>query len=337
MRNDSRDVGRGGLLGGGEPLAVAAAPSGFLRAFIVGAWNDLASVIPISAVLLTLALAAVAVTFSVATNLSFAHFPDLTVVFVAILTLDVVCRLVPRSAIVRAISLVLYCLLYLSLTSFVGILAAYATQRLALPLQDQLFAAGDRALAIDWIGFVHWVDDRPALAAALRYAYDTMGMQIILPAAAFAFMDRIEDLRIYLLAFVLALVVTTIGGALLPAESPYAMVDSAAFHTLGFNGQTPLEHLRQLRTEGPLVINSHSLGGILCLPSFHAVVAVLTPLSLRNQKALFYPLALLCAATLVGAVTEGGHYVMDIIVGAVLAIAARACAAKMLRAQCPAC
>ena len=158
-----------------------------------------------------------------------------------------------------------------------------------------------------------------------------MDGQIILPVVVLALMNRMEDLRSYLFAFALSLAVTMLIAAFVPAKSAYAFTDPSTFHNVHFIGHTPLLHLQQLRTEGPLTIDAGSAGGLISLPSFHAVVAVLTLSALRFQKVIFYPLAILCAGTLFSAVTEGGHYVIDVIVGALLAVAAHFAAHRMLK------
>jgi hypothetical protein len=60
-------------------------------------------------------------------------------------------------------------------------------------------------------------------------------------------------------------------------------------------------------------------GGIATFPSFHATIAILTPPSLRSFRLIFIALLFLNAAMLAATVTEGAHYLIDIIAGSGMA------------------
>lgn len=267
------------------------------------------------------------------TGLTFAQLPTsvpLTMGVGLFLADTTVVELVPTLRVVRAIRLAAYGCFYLIAVCLAGITAAYATQRFGLPLQDQFFVAADRALGFDWFAITHWVDDHPLAHTVLRFAYDTMSIQIVLPVMILALLDRDAALRRYLLAFAISLAVTIAVGALLPAASPIATLDLSAFHVLQFTGATPLDHLWLLRSAGPATMTGGSgLGGIITFPSFHATCAVLTPLALRRERVVFYPLVLLDAFMLCSAVTEGAHYVSDVLAGAAVALLALWLAGKL--------
>lgn len=301
------------------------------RSYLSSAWKDVNTALSPQAAMLTLSFAGAGVLISSATNLSFSGIPDFSPFISAIIGLEVVSRLVPRTRISTPVSVALYSYMYLVLTCIAAALVSYATQRFCFPLQDHLFSSIDTTIGVDRVGFIRWVDDHPEIAILLRGCYLSMDAQMILPVVVLALMDRVEDLRSYLLAFALSLAATMLVAAFAPAKSAYAFIDPSAFHNVYFIGHTPLPHLEQLRTQGPLTIDAGSAGGLISLPSFHAVVAVLTLSALRFQKAIFYPLAILCAGTLFSAVTEGGHYVIDVIVGGLLAVAAHIAARRMLR------
>ena len=63
------------------------------------------------------------------------------------------------------------------------------------------------------------------------------------------------------------------------------------------------------------MVLSGGLGGVIAFPSFHAAVATLTPLVLYRYRRLFVALLILDAAMLGGCVTEGAHYLSDILAG----------------------
>jgi hypothetical protein len=108
-------------------------------------------------------LATVAVVISVTTMLAFLDLPNILPLVLGVLVLDGVSQFVPQTQNVLAVQTILYAILYLAITCFAGVLAAYATQRLAFPLQDHLFPRADAALGVNWFAIAHWIDGHPAI------------------------------------------------------------------------------------------------------------------------------------------------------------------------------
>lgn len=289
---------------------------------------------PISreAALLTLFMAAVALTVSLWTELKFTALPSVITLTAGVLVLDIFSQFAPQTRIVRSVQFMLFGVLYLAITCFCAILAAYAAQRFALPLQDPFFVRVDLALGVDWFDVARWVDDRPVIHEILRLAYGTMSAQIALPVMVLAFLGSTDDVRKYLLSFAIALTVTITISTLLPAAGPIALVDRASFHVMQFTGATPVDHLIQLRSAGALIVNDR-LAGIATFPSFHATIAVLTPLTLRRYRGIFLVLLVVDAAMLCATVTEGAHYVTDVLGGICIAFSASFLANRILSAK----
>lgn len=286
-----------------------------------------------SACFVTFGLLATGVGASVATNFTLASLPNIVLLIVGVLVVDVaLIRFAPRVRLVDSIQTALYGTLYLAVTVICAILAAYSLQRFAFPLQDTLFAHLDIAMGLDWPAYAHWVDRNALVQTVFRTAYDTIAIQTVLPVLVFAFAHRQDEARKYLLAYVVALTATIFISALLPAAGPVVFVDKSVFNILQFTGATPLDHLLRLREAGPL-IQQEFPGGIATFPSFHATVAVLTPLSLRRHRPLFIGLLVVNTAMLGGTVTEGAHYFIDIIAGVGMAFFAYALAARILKAE----
>jgi membrane-associated phospholipid phosphatase len=284
--------------------------------------QDRTSPISGAAVTVTLALAATALITAAWTRLTFVALPNMLLFIAAVFVLDVLSQFTAPTRNIRALQTILYGVLYLVITCFCGVLAAYATQRFTFPFQDRLFEAADLTLGVNWFDLVHWVDNRPVVHAVLKLAYETMPAQIALPVIVLAFSDRTDEVRKYLLSFAIALTITIIVAAFLPAANPVALLDQATFNVLRFTGAAPFDHLLRLRSVEPIIIGGDRLGGILSFPSFHATVAVLTPLTLRHYRGLFIALLILDAAVLFSTVPEGAHYVSDVLAGAGVAFVA---------------
>jgi membrane-associated phospholipid phosphatase len=278
-----------------------------------------------SASFLMLGLATIGLTSSIATQFNLASLPNIVLLVVGIVVLDVLSQFVPQTRMVTAVQTILYGVLYLATTCVYGILAAYALQRFAFPLQDHLLTSTDQALGLSWSDYAHWVDRHPSIQTILQFAYNTIFPQIALPLVVLALSHQFTEIRIYFVAMAIAFVATIIIAALLPAAGPVAFVDRASFEILRFTGATPFDHLMRLREAGPLVMTDPP-GGIGTFPSFHATVAVMTPLILRHHRRIFFPLLVLNAAMLAGTVTEGAHYFSDVLAGICMAFLAHALA-----------
>jgi membrane-associated phospholipid phosphatase len=285
-----------------------------------------------SAIFLTLVLAAIGLITSTVTKFSLTSLPNIMPLVVVVVVLDVLSQLAPQARIVEGVQIVLYGILYLVITIVCGVFAAYSMQRLALPLQDQLLASADRALGLEWLDYAYWVDRHVVIQTIIHFAYDSIKDQITLPLVVLAFTNRPNQVRAYLLAFAIAFTLTIIVSALMPAAGPIAFVDRATFHVLQFTGATPLDHLMRLREVGPLIM-SDSPGGIATFPSFHATIAILTPLTLRGYPRIFAALLILEAAMLIGTVTEGAHYFIDILAGTCMAFFAHFMAKRIIRIE----
>jgi membrane-associated phospholipid phosphatase len=285
-----------------------------------------------SAVLVTFALLMIGGAASLATGFTLESLPNIVLLVVGVVALDVLSQLAPQVRIVEAAQTILYGVLYLMITCVCGVLAAYALQRFAFPLQDRFLAAADITLGLSWLDYAHWVDRHAPIQAALHFAYDSIAVQIALPVIILALSNRLDDLRIYLLGFAIAFIVTIIISALMPAAGPIVSADRAAFGLLRFTGATPIDHLTRLREAGSLVMSDFP-GGIATFPSFHSTVAVLTPLALRGYPRILAALLIFNGAMLAGTVTEGAHYFSDVLAGIGMAFFGYCLARYVVRAE----
>ena len=256
---------------------------------------------------------------STALQCRLASLPNVLPLIGGVVAIDLIRLVVPQ---MRFVDRIVTCLF--------AVLAAYAMQRMAFPLRDALFTQADRALGLDWLAYAHWVDGHVGLQRVLHFSYDTIQWQIMLPVVVLAFANRVEALRIYLLAFALALSVTIVISALLPAAGPIAALDRSSFEILRFTGATPIDHLMKLRAAGAYVL-LEAPGGIATFPSFHATVAILTPLTLRRHPRILVVLLVLDAAMLAATVTEGAHYFVDLAAGIAIAVLAHVVARAIVR------
>jgi hypothetical protein len=215
----------------------------------------------------------------------------------------------------------------------------YVAAALSLPLQDANLLALDRMLGLDWRSYVLFVDAHPALAGALSYAYTMIRWPIFAIPVLLAAIHRYRRLEEFTVAFMLALVATTIMSALVPA---IGMFQQIGLDPATLSHVEPRAYLDQVRDLGPVRdgalrhLNLFALAGIVTFPSFHAASAALYAWALWPVRWI-RPLALLAnGAMLASTPIDGGHYFIDVIAGIAVAVAAILaarwiCQAVMLR------
>jgi hypothetical protein len=193
------------------------------------------------------------------------------------------------------------------------------------PMQDANLLAFDRALGLDWLGYVHFVNDRPLLATWLSYGYTMIRWPIFAIPVVLAAAYRFHRLQEFTFAFAVALIVTTAISALVPAIGVFQQIglDPASFVNID-----PKAYLDQMRDLGPVrdgqlrELELLNLAGIVTFPSFHACSAVLYAWALWPVW-WFRPIALLAnGAMMASTPVDGGHYFVDLFAG--IAVAALA-------------
>ena len=203
----------------------------------------------------------------------------------------------------------------------VGFLS-YLTAMADAPLRDRELLAFDRALGFDWSAVMHALDRWPGLASLLELAYQTHTAQIACIVMFLALRNRPKDLDAFLLAFLIAGALTTTISALVPALGPASLLGNQDFLNLKLTGATPADVLAQLRAGSTRIIDLDHMAGIVTFPSFHTAIALLVVHAVRRDWWLLAPVAGLDALMLASTITEGGHYVVDVLAGGAITIVA---------------
>jgi hypothetical protein len=191
---------------------------------------------------------------------------------------------------------------------------SYLGASCALPLQDETMERLDLALGFDWSAWRNALLEWPTLYRLLVVCYNSLFSQFLLVVIYFCKRDqfaRIEELMILMCA---TLVPTVLIAAIWPALGPFAV------HGVG--DVTYLRDLLILRAPGPWHFQSLAMQGIVTMPSYHTVLAVLFTYAFRRTGLIGYGIATLNLAMLVAIPPVGGHYLVDVFAGGVLALGA---------------
>jgi hypothetical protein len=200
----------------------------------------------------------------------------------------------------------------------------YLTASLKLPLHEVEFARLDAALGFDWYRWVESIKFHPALELLLLCAYNSFLPQIIGSIMYFAFTRRSDHNNELLGGAMVSLLATAVLAGLLPAIGPH------------FPGATPLCQRALIAVrEGQSKFALAEMQGIITMPSYHTVLAILLIYVHRPPSRWFLPLAVLNALMLLSIPSEGPHYLVDMLAGGAVAAVSIPLTARALAPVAP--
>ncbi len=223
------------------------------------------------------------------------------------------------------VQLVIASLLVLMTASCLTVASSYAVASLNLPLQDSRLAAIDTALGFDWLQVLRAINDMPMLSRALTLLYHSTVSQIVLVVLILAATERRHDLAQFCAIFCLTSFAVVVVSGLLPAEGAYRFhqPDPGLFANLSATpGTWHLQDFHALRNGSFDLFTFRRIEGIITFPSFHTVLAILTVYAVRGIKPVFVVAAIANGLVILSTLPEGGHYFIDLVIGAAIVTAA---------------
>jgi hypothetical protein len=196
----------------------------------------------------------------------------------------------------------------------------YLGVRAGFPLVDSWLHRADLALGFDWMAHVAWVNAHPGLILSLFISY-AMIMGLLL-YVLFALMLRqdFERLREFVIVLFFCMVAVDVISVFLPAQGAYAYLKPPA-SVIGNMppdaGRYWLHDFMALRDGTMNSVRLTEMTGLIAFPSFHTIMALLTTWALRGRRG-FWPIAVVNGLSLFSTISIGGHYLIDVIAGAVV-------------------
>jgi membrane-associated phospholipid phosphatase len=191
----------------------------------------------------------------------------------------------------------------------------YLAARSRVSLQDAALARFDKAIGIEVPAILHVITHVPWLTRTLAVSYDLlfplMVLGVMLPAITYRW-TPVKEL-------IVGTSIGTILGAgmfaLCPAIGPWAV-----YHFAPSAQQQYCESLfLALRSPGIHVLSPDDTG-IICFPSFHVLLAILSGLALCSIKPLRIPAIVISFCVAISTLTTGWHYIADVLGGLTLAV-----------------
>jgi hypothetical protein len=210
---------------------------------------------------------------------------------------------------------------------------------------DVTLAAIDRAMGVDWPALVAFAGRYPATNTVLKFVYLSVLPQVAVLVLAQGLIGRSERIYALCLAVSAGAAISICTWTLMPSFGAFSVYDVSNLHTsLALDGSYA-RALTGLLAHGPGRISPTDAKGLIGFPSYHAVLALLVAWYARNLKVIRWIAVGLNAVVIVATPIQGGHHVIDVLAGfvvaafavgfatAVIGFAARAGAAPPLLAQ----
>ncbi|MGF6726291.1 membrane-associated phospholipid phosphatase [Paraburkholderia sp. GAS41] len=185
----------------------------------------------------------------------------------------------------------------------------------AFPLIDPQLARIDETVGFDWLAWYHWVQQHPTLFFILNLAYGSgLAQTIVVPLVLGLNGARLE-LAEHMMRFMLATVICLVVATLFPAASAFLH-----FHIADPGTSSAVSTFFPIRNGTLRVIDLSDQQGLVSMPSMHTAMAILFAYALRRIPVFAYVAAMLNAVMIVSTPTHGGHYLIDVVAGALLAV-----------------
>ncbi|MBY0292713.1 MAG: phosphatase PAP2 family protein [Alphaproteobacteria bacterium] len=204
------------------------------------------------------------------------------------------------------------------LLSFSGaaLILSYLADTTNEPLVTAHLASMDRYLGVYSPSIVMWGKENEWINLILVFSYACFLFQKPFVLLYFAFVGKIDYQQSFMMQYMIAGLLTILLGAAFPAEGTYAWYH---FHpNAGQSGD--LKSLYEVRNH---IVDLRTLTGIIEFPSFHTVMGALTICIFRNEKkVIFIPILILNILLFISCVSHGGHFLMDVLGGILVAAVA---------------
>ncbi|MBI3285002.1 MAG: phosphatase PAP2 family protein [Burkholderiales bacterium] len=209
----------------------------------------------------------------------------------------------------------LHCFLLPFVFAKAAAILQYLGIALNFPVIDDSLYALDHMLGFEWKTAFLWVRAHTLISEIFNIAYYSFWLQLLALPWLLGLSGRFYHLREWLSAMMLSCLLVVAISTPFPAHSAFTY-----FHAGNAENLDTVSHFQMLRDGTMQTLDIRTLQGLVSMPSFHAVLAVLLSWALRFFRPLFVAVSLWNLIMLLATPTEGGHYLSDVIAGLMVAI-----------------
>lgn len=195
------------------------------------------------------------------------------------------------------------------------------------PLEDARLMAWSDAIGIDHRAILEALARHPFVGAVLSKAYLLSVPMMFLAPVVLAVTGQFERLRTFVWLYVILLTACVVISIVVPAKgfAVYEAPPAELMARLPPGASVFYAKISEAYRSGALrTIDPAFLEGVVVFPSFHTIMALLAIYAFWRTRVLWLPSLAVNAIVLISVVPIGGHYVWDVIGGALMfALAAR--------------
>ena len=203
-----------------------------------------------------------------------------------------------------------------------GAVASYAVAAATHDYADPALQHVDEVLRFDWLAWYRTVAQHPALQLLGVAAYQSIYLTPAVLLGWFAFHGRRDAALRFLAVFWVAAVMTLAAFSLMPAVGPLSYLWHGPMPYMPVSELWQPDLIPALRAHTVHLVDLGQLHGLVSAPSFHTASATLYICTAWRIRRLRWPLVLLNLAMLLSTPVEGTHYLIDMILGAAVALCA---------------
>ncbi len=184
------------------------------------------------------------------------------------------------------------------------------------PLVDQSLAEADKFFAFSWADYYHWSIAHDTFQRVLVEAYGTLAKQSWLVVVYLCLTRRKARVREFLELTVVLFAISILLSISIPAAGAPKFYASAVHADV-----SGWSHFELLRAGSLKLIDLNAMQGLVSMPSVHTVMAILLCWAVRRTP-LAYVVIPLNIVVLLSTPVVGGHYIVDVLAGAILTVGA---------------
>jgi membrane-associated phospholipid phosphatase len=198
-----------------------------------------------------------------------------------------------------------------------------------------MLANADRALGFDWLALFRFYQRHPWIVTASDWAYLSIGPQNFAVPLLLAATAQRHRLWTVLTACCIAGIITTALFPFFPAASamPHYGITPGELRDFGIRWPWQVAPMLGGLRDGSITDLAQVQIGLVTFPSFHVYDAIVFAWATWQTRGLRWPVAILNGAMVLSTPIQGSHYFVDVLGGAVLAIASIALAVRLLDAR----
>lgn len=197
----------------------------------------------------------------------------------------------------------------------------YPMTAIAASFADPQLAAADRMLGFDWLAFANAVRDHEWVLRVMKAAYFSFAWQAVILLPALFMTGRSRRAWVVILSANVALLTTLLIYPSMPAVGPFAYygITPASYPNMSaqvawVSGPT----IHAIRDHGARIITKELMVAFVSIPSYHAAAAVLFAWAAWPIRWLRWGTIILNVAMTISALIIGGHYLIDLVGGALI-------------------